>query len=87
VLPQALRAVIPPIVGQFISLFKDTTLAAGIAVLELLSVGRSILQANPEYIGLQTEVYIFIAAVFWIFSYLMSYASRRLELALGVGER
>jgi general L-amino acid transport system permease protein len=87
VLPQALRAVIPPIVGQFISLFKDTTLAAGIAVLELLSVGRSILQANPEYIGLQTEVYIFIAAVFWIFSYLMSYASRRLEVALGVGER
>lgn len=87
VLPQALRAVIPPIVGQFISLFKDTTLASAVAVLELLSVGRSILQANPEYISLQAEVYVFIAAVFWIFSYLMSYASQRLEAALGVGER
>jgi general L-amino acid transport system permease protein len=87
VLPQALRAVIPPIVGQFISLFKDTTLASGIAVLELLSVGRSILEGNPEYIGLQAEVYLFIAVVFWIFSYLMSYASQRLEVALGVGER
>jgi len=87
VLPQALRAVIPPIVGQFISLFKDTTLASGVAVLELLSVGRSILQANPQYIGLQTEVYLFIAAVFWILSYLMSYASQRLEVALGVGQR
>ncbi len=86
-LPQALRMVIPPIVGQFISLFKDTTLAAGIAVLELLTVGRSILEGNPEYIGLQAEVYLFIAAVFWIFSYLMSYASQRLEVALGVGER
>ena len=87
VLPQALRAVIPPIVGQLISLFKDTTLASGIAVLELLSVGRSIIQANPEYITLQTEVLLFIAAIFWIFSYLMSYASLRLESALGVGER
>lgn len=87
VLPQALRAVIPPIVGQFISLFKDTTLASGVAVLELLAVGRSILQANPEYISLQAEVYLFVAAVFWIFSYLMSYASQRLEVALGVGER
>jgi general L-amino acid transport system permease protein len=87
VLPQALRAVIPPIVGQFISLFKDTTLASGVAVLEFLSVGRSIIQANPEYIGLQMEVYLFIAAVFWVFSYMMSYASQRLEVALGVGER
>jgi general L-amino acid transport system permease protein len=87
VLPQALRAVIPPMVGQFISLFKDTTLASGVAVLELLSVGRSILQSNPEFIGMQMEVFLFIAIVFWIFSYLMSYASLRLEVALGVGKR
>lgn len=87
VLPQALRAVIPPIVGQFISLFKDTTLASGVAILELLSVGRSIVQADPEFIGAQMEMLVFIAAVFWIFSYLMSFASQRLEVALGVGER
>jgi general L-amino acid transport system permease protein len=87
VLPQALRAVIPPIVGQFISLFKDTTLAAGVAVFELLSVGLAILQGNPEYFGLQMEVLLFVSAIFWILSYLMSYASLRLEAALGVGER
>ena len=87
VLPQALRAVIPPMVGQFISLFKDTTLAFGIAVLELLAVGRSILQGNPEYFGRQMEVLLFVAAIFWVLSYLMSYASLRLEAALGVGER
>lgn len=87
VLPQALRAVIPPIVGQFISLFKDTTLASGVAVLELLSVGRSIVQSTPEFIGLQMEVYAFIALIFWIFSYMMSNASQQIEVALGVGER
>ncbi len=87
VLPQALRAVIPAIVGQFISLFKDTTLAIIVAINELLNIGKSILQSDVEYLQLQLEVYIFIAAVFWILSYLMSFASRRLETALGVGER
>ena len=87
VLPQALRAVIPAIVGQFISLFKDTTLAIIVAINELLNIGKSILQSDVEFLQLQFEVFIFVAAVFWVFSYLMSYASRRLETALGVGER
>jgi len=56
-------------------------------VLELLLVGRSILTSDPAYIGLQMEVYGFIAAVFWILSYMMSHASRRIEADLGVGER
>jgi len=86
VLPQALRLVIPPNVGLFISLFKDTTLAAIVAQMELLSIGRSVL-AQPEWLGRQTEVYLFIAAIFFIFSYVMSYASYRLEAALGVGKR
>jgi general L-amino acid transport system permease protein len=33
------------------------------------------------------EMFLFIAAIFWVFNYAMSYASRRLEVALGVGER
>jgi general L-amino acid transport system permease protein len=86
VLPQALRMVIPATVGLFISLFKDTTLATIVALLELLGVGRSVL-AQPEFLGLQTEVYVFVAAIFFIFSYAMSYASYRLEEALGVGKR
>ncbi len=87
VLPQAIRAVIPSIVGQFIALFKDTTLAIIVAINELLNIGKSVLQSNVEYLQLQFEIYIFVAAIFWIFSYLMSFASRRLETALGVGTR
>ncbi len=86
VLPQALRMVIPAIVGLFISLFKDTTLATIVALLELLGVGRSVL-AQPEFLGLQMEVYIFVAAIFFVFSYAMSFASYRVEEALGVGKR
>jgi general L-amino acid transport system permease protein len=78
--------VIPPIVGQFIGLFKDTSLVAVIGLLDLFEIGRSIL-SNPDWLGLRTEIYIFIAAVYWIFSYSMSRASRRLEARLGAGTR
>jgi general L-amino acid transport system permease protein len=33
------------------------------------------------------EMFLFVALVFWVFNFSMSYASRRLESALGVGER
>ncbi|MBC7225693.1 MAG: amino acid ABC transporter permease [Thermoflexales bacterium] len=86
VLPQALRMVIPANVGQFISLFKDTSLVAIMGLLELLGIGKAVL-ANPAYMGLQQEVYLFVALIYGVFSYAMSYASRRLEKTLGVGER
>jgi len=87
VLPQAIRIVIPALVGQFISLFKDTTLVIIIGINDLLGIGKSIINSSPEFVQMQTEVYLFIAAIYWVFSYLMSMASRRVEKALGVGER
>lgn len=87
VLPQALRLVIPTIVGQFIALFMDTTLAIIVGLLELLAVGRAVLEIDVHWKLLNMEVFLFIAAIFWVFNYAMSFASRRLEAALGVGER
>jgi general L-amino acid transport system permease protein len=84
VLPQALRAVIPAIVGQFISLFKDTTLVVIVGINDFLGIGRSIINSDPAFVQMQLEVYLFIAVVYWIFSFLMSAASRRLESAMGV---
>lgn len=84
VLPQAIRAVLPSIVGQFIALFKDTTLVVIVGINDLLGIGRSVINSDPEFVQLQMEVYLFIALIYWIFSYLMSLASRRLEAALGV---
>jgi len=86
VLPQALRAVIPAIVGQFISLFKDTTLVVIVGLLDLLGIAKAV-TAQHEFIGLHKEVYAFAAVIFFFCCYSMSYASRRLEQVLGVGER
>jgi general L-amino acid transport system permease protein len=87
VLPQALRVVIPVIVGQFIALFMDTTLAVIVGLLELLAVGSAVLNSNPKWLLLDMEVFGFIALVFWVFTFSMAYASRRLEEAVGLGKR
>ncbi|WP_019413669.1 amino acid ABC transporter permease [Paenisporosarcina sp. TG20] len=86
ILPQSLRAVIPAMVGQFIGIFKDTSLVAIVGLTDLLGMGKNII-SNPEFLGTQMEVFLFVALVFLVFCNMMSYASRRLEGALGVGTR
>ncbi|MBI3160425.1 MAG: amino acid ABC transporter permease [Chloroflexi bacterium] len=86
ILPQALRLVIPILVGQFIALYKDTALVAIVGLLDLLGIAKTVL-AQPEFLGLQREVYAFISMLYWVFSYAMSYVSQRLEVSLGVGKR
>ncbi len=86
ILPQALRAVIPAIVGQSIAMFKDTSLISIVGLFDLVGISKTI-AANPKFLGKQMEVFLFIALIYWIISYSMSYGSRRLEKSLGVGER
>jgi general L-amino acid transport system permease protein len=85
ILPQALRAVIPALVGQFISLFKDTSLVAIVGLFDLLGIASAVV-AQPDWFGLQRETYAFVALVYWICAFSMSSASRRLERKLGVGK-
>jgi general L-amino acid transport system permease protein len=87
VLPQALRAVIPAMVGQFIALFKDTSLLYIIATAEILRV-RSLVHAQAEFRGFGiAETLVFVMLAFWAFSFTMSRESQRLERRLGIGER
>lgn len=88
VLPQALRNVIPGLVGQFISLFKDTSLVVIIGITDLLGIARNI-TSQPDFLaqGLIVETLLFAAFVYWAGSYWMSRESQRLERRLGLGER
>ncbi|MGJ3237509.1 MAG: amino acid ABC transporter permease [Anaerolineae bacterium] len=77
-LPQALRAVIPALVGQFISLFKDTSLVTIVGLIDLVGfVNAMVVQA--EFIGTRLEGLLFISILYFVVSYLMSYVSRLLE--------
>lgn len=81
VLPQALKKVIPGLVNSFISLFKDTTLVLIVGMFDLLGIVQASLQSG-EWLGYSDEGYFFVAAVFWVFCYAMSYYSQRLEQQL-----
>ena len=81
VLPQALRAVIPANVGQFIQLFKETSLVSIVGLTDLLGIGNVIV-ANPNWLGLYKEVYLTIAMIYAVFSYAMASASYALEKRL-----
>ena len=84
ILPQALTAVIPAMVGQFISLFKDSSLLSIIAVLEFLGV-RKIVHAQADFRGVGiAETLVFVAIGYWAFSFAMSSESQRLERRLRV---
>ena len=86
VLPQALRAVIPSMVGQFISLFKDTTLLFIISITEFLGV-RALIHGQADFRSLGiAETMAFVAFVFWAFAFAMSRESQRLERRLAVGQ-
>nr|PZN55099.1 MAG: hypothetical protein DIU68_09085 [Chloroflexota bacterium] len=77
-LPQALRAVIPALVGQAISLFKDTSLVAIIGLFDLTRIADSVI-SQPEFIGARPESYLFISIIYFVFSYLMAWVSRKIE--------
>jgi general L-amino acid transport system permease protein len=86
ILPQALRAVIPALFNSFISLFKDTSLVAIIGLFDVLRISRSIL-AQSEWLGTHREVFLFAFLIYWLFNMAFTYGSRRLEEAMGVGQR
>ena len=86
-LPQAIRNVIPAIVGQFISLFKDTSLVYIIGMLDIVNIARKAVEGRVEFQGSAPEIFLFVGLVFWIFTYTMSYVSQRIERNLGVGQR
>jgi len=80
ILPQAIRNMIPSLVTQFIVLFKDTSLASIIGMMDLTKAAQIISQREIR----PFELYLFIAVVYWICTYSMSHISRRLELRLAV---
>jgi general L-amino acid transport system permease protein len=86
VLPQALRSTIPAMISHFISLFKDTSLLAALAITELLQAARRA-SGQLEFIGTQKEALLSGALIFWVVAYSMARWSQRLERRLGVGER
>jgi polar amino acid transport system permease protein len=76
ILPQGLRNMIPSFVNQFVSLIKDTSLAFIVGVSELTHVAT---QINNRTMAFPTEIFIFIAVIYFVLCFAFTSLSRWLE--------
>ncbi len=86
ILPQALSAVVPSIVNNFISLLKDTSLVTIVSLYELTGALSLALGSDPNWRPFKIEAYLFIAAIYFAFCFAMSRYSLRLEKRLARGK-
>ena len=88
ILPQAIRAVIPAIIGRFIALWKDTALLAAISLVNTLEKSRKVLGGQTDIAeGAFFEIYLIVALIYWVISYMLSRLGETAESRLGVGQR
>lgn len=78
VLPQALRDVLPPLIGRCIALLKDTSLVIIVGLLDFLGIAKAA-SLDPEWLGFDAEAFIFCAAVYWTLCFSLSRYGRSLE--------
>lgn len=76
ILPQAINSMIPPLVGQFISLFKDTSLVSIIGMIEL--TGAAKITGNRVVVA-SFEIYLAVALLYFVFAFMLSRLARQLE--------
>lgn len=77
VMPQALRRMVPPIVSQFISLLKDTSLAVVISLPELTHNAQIIYGQKDGYV---IPMLVILAFMYFTVNYLLSILAGKLEL-------
>jgi His/Glu/Gln/Arg/opine family amino acid ABC transporter permease subunit len=79
-LPQAFRAVIPPMMSVFIALLKNTTVAAGFAVAEAGAIRATLSERGEPAI----VVLLWVALIFVLLVAILSFVQRKLENRLKV---
>ena len=75
ILPQALRRILPPLAGQFISLIKDSSLLGIIAIRELTKAGREAVSASLQ----PFEIYLVVAVLYLVLTFSLSMFVQHLE--------
>ena len=84
IMPQALKLMIPNIVGSFMGLLKDTTLVSIVGLYDLLLMLKAV-SIHPQWNGLHKEPFVFGACIYFVLCFAMSKYSQHLERTLGQG--
>ncbi len=80
ILPQALRRILPPLAGQFISLIKDSSLLGIIAIRELTKAAREAVSASLQ----PFELYLVLGVLYLVLTFTLSMAVQRLEKKMAI---
>jgi general L-amino acid transport system permease protein len=86
VLPQALAMVVPSIMNNFISLFKDTSLVTIVSLYELTGALGIALNSDANWRPFKIEGYLFIALIYFGFCFSMSRYSVWVEKQVNKGK-
>jgi general L-amino acid transport system permease protein len=87
VLPQALAMVVPSIMNNFISTFKDTSLVTIVSLYELTGALSLALNSDSDWRPFKIEGYLFIAMIYFIFCFSMSRYSIWVEKQVNRGRQ
>jgi polar amino acid transport system substrate-binding protein len=79
ILPQAFRIALPPMTNDFVSLFKDTSVAFAISVWELATAYRELANASGQFLLLGLAVSLFYLAMSLPMAHLARLLERRLS--------
>jgi general L-amino acid transport system permease protein len=84
VLPQALAMVVPSMMNNFISIFKDTSLVTIVSLYELTGALSLALNSDVDWRPFKIEAYFFITAIYFSFCFAMSRYSLWVEKQVAV---
>ena len=80
VLPQAFRNMLPVLLTQTIILFQDTSLVYVLSITDFLGAAAKIAQRD----GRLVEMYLFVAVVYFIISFSLSYGVKHLQQRIAI---
>ena len=89
-LPQAFRIILPTLTNEFMTIFKNTSVALTIGLVELTATAREINEntfRTFEAFGVVTLIYLVIALIAWQIMHRIEYALRLPSLASGTAQR
>lgn len=86
ILPQALATVVPGIMNNFISTFKDTSLVTIVSLYELTGSLDIAVNSDPTWMPYKLEGYLFIAAIYFVFCFGLSRYSQWIEQQVNRGK-
>ncbi|MDA9557421.1 amino acid ABC transporter permease [Vibrio sp.] len=78
ILPQVLRNCIPSLLNQFVGILKETTLVMIVGVLDVVGIASSTL-SDSKWVGMENEIYAFLAIFFFVCCFSLSQYAARLE--------